>query len=119
VVQSLLESCSPEQHLLLTRHLEDPATLLELVGDKFGTFVAQACLAHLSKHPAALLAIVTGLQGKAGRLGCTQHGTFFLQRLVEVLGGEVGPAYLLHEDILGSLSMLIVSEVSPPFLSFL
>ena len=112
MVQSLLEFSSPEHQRLLTRQLEDPATLLDLVGDQSGTFVAQACLAHLAKQPAALLAIVISLQGKTGELGCTQHGTFFLQKLVEVLGGEAGPAYLLHEDILASTSVLVFSEVT-------
>ena len=45
-------------------------------------------------------------------MGCTQHGTFFLQKLVEVLGGKTGPAYLLHEDILINISTLVMSEVS-------
>ena len=112
VVQSLMEFCSSEQHRLVTGQLEDPSTLLSLVCDQCGTWVAQACLARLSNQPPTLLAIVTSLQGKTGQVGCTQQGTFFLQKLVEVLGGEAGPAYLLHEDILINISTLIISEVS-------
>ena len=112
VVQSLIENLSSEQCRLLTQQLEDPSTLLYLVSDQCGTFVAQTCLTRLSKQPAALLVIVTSLQGKVGELGCTQHGTFFLQKLVEVLGGKTGPAYLLHEDILLNISTLVMSEVS-------
>ena len=112
MVQSLIENLSSEQCRLLTQQLEDPSTLLCLVSDQSGTFVAQACLTRLSKQPGALLVIVTSLQGKAGELGCTQHGTFFLQKLVEVLGGKTGPAYLLHEDILINISTLVMNEVS-------
>ena len=56
--------------------------------------------------------MVTALLGRTGQLGCTQQGTFFLQRLVEGVGGEVGAALLLHEDILDSVGMLAVSEVT-------
>ena len=46
---------------------------------RFGTFVAQACLGHLAANSRALMKIVAGLQGGAGVMGATQHGTFFLQ----------------------------------------
>jgi len=72
--------------------------------------VAQACLARLTDQSPALHSIVTSLQGKAGQLGSTQQGTFFLQKLVEVLGGETGPAYLLQEDILVNIGTLCMSE---------
>ena len=53
------------------------------------------------------------LKGKTGELGCTPHGTFFLQRLVEVVGeGGKGVAILLHEDVLASIGGLAFSEVS-------
>merc|ERR1712080_372620 len=78
--------------------------------DQSGTFVAQACLARLTDQSPALHSIVTSLQGKAGQLGSTQQGTFFLQKLVEVLGGETGPAYLLQEDILVNIGTLCMSE---------
>jgi hypothetical protein len=56
--------------------------------------------------------MVTALRGRAGALGCTQHGTFFLQRLVEVLvAGEGVACSLLQEDILASIGSLVISEV--------
>ena len=106
----MIEFCSPDQRNILTRSLEDPVALLELVDDRNGTFVAQACLGHLHQ-PATLLTIVTSLHGKVGHLGCTQHGTFFLQRLVEVLGPGTEAAMLLHEDILANINILVISEV--------
>ena len=54
--------------------------------------------------------MVTVLKGQAGALGCTQHGTFFLQRLV-VLGAEGAACSLLQEDILASIGSLVISEV--------
>jgi hypothetical protein len=111
VVQALLQSGSPEQRRQLARQLEEPVTLLLLVGDRSGTFVAQACLGHLARDKAALVGMVTALKGQAGALGCTQHGTSFLQRLVEVLGAEGAACSLLQEDILASIGSLVISEV--------
>ena len=102
--------------------------------------MAQACLGHMAANSRALMKIVAGLQGRAGVMGATQHGTFFLQvserlllasparlvttgsswpflhallqRLVEVVGsGLEGAACILHEDVLGSVATLAVSEV--------
>jgi hypothetical protein len=112
VVQALLERGSPEQRRQLARQLEEPATLRQLVGDRSGTFVAQACLGNIASDKAALVGLVTALQGRAGALGCTQHGTFFLQRLVEVLGSAKGAVCVLHEDILASIGSLVTCEVS-------
>ena len=107
-----MEHGSPEQRRQLARQLEDPATLLQLVGDRSGTFVAQACLGNIAMDKAALVGLVTALQGRAGALGCTQHGTFFLQRLVEVLGAAEGAACVMHEDILANIGSLVTCEVS-------
>ena len=41
--------------------------------------MAQACLGHMAANSRALMKIVAGLQGRAGVMGATQHGTFFLQ----------------------------------------
>merc|ERR1719319_115616 len=99
VVQALLEYTTGEQRQQLVRLLGVPATILLLATDRFGTYVAQAGLGHLAANAPALLAIVRALKGKTGQLGCTPHGTFFLQRLVEVVGeGGKGVAILLHED---------------------
>ena len=89
--------------------------------------MAQACLGHMAANSRALMKIVAGLQGRAAVMGATQHGTFFLQvsyrlllaslhallqRLVEVVGaGLEGAACILHEDVLGSVATLAVSEV--------
>ena len=107
----MLDRSSPEQCRCITGLLEDPSTLLELVENRNGTFVAQACLSHLAPHPASLLAMVIAVQGKTGQLGCTQEGTFFLQRLVEVLGQSKGVAFLLQEDILTNIDLLATNEV--------
>ena len=115
MVQALLEFSSPEQRRQLARHLEDPVTLRHLVGDKFGTFVAQACLGHMSPEPSAPRKIVKALRGRVGLLGSSQQGTFFLQRLLEVLEGlenaEMATCYL-HEEVLCSIDVLAFSEVT-------
>ena len=114
MVQTLIEFCSPEQRGQLAQHLEDPATLRHLVGDKFGTFVAQACLGHVSPESSAPRRMVKALRGRVGLLGCSQHGTFFLQRLIELLSSrenaEMASCYL-HEEVLSSIDVLALSEV--------
>ena len=54
--------------------LHHPVTL---ASDRHKTYVAHACLPHLTTNPTALLALVTSLQGNTASLR-----TFFLQMLV-------------------------------------
>jgi len=113
VVQSMLEFSSPDQQRSITSLLCNTKTLLTLASDRHGTYVAQACLPHLTPNPTALLALVTSVQGYTAMLGQHQCGTFFLQRLVGVLSTHYpgsGAACLLQEDILASLSQLVITE---------
>merc|ERR1719318_2437237 len=109
VVQSMLEFSSPDQQRSITSLLCNTKTILTLASDRHGTYVAQACLPHLTPIPTALLALVTSVQGYTAMLGQHQCGTFFLQRLVGVLSTHYsgsGAACMLQEDILASLSQL-------------
>merc|ERR1719318_2480996 len=113
VVQSLLEFSSPDQQRSITSLLCNTKTLLTLASDRHGTYVAQACLPHLTPNPTALLVLVTSVQGYTAMLGQHQCGTFFLQRLVGVLSTHYpgsGAACMLQEDILASMSQLVITE---------
>ena len=109
----MLEFSSPDQQRSITSLLCNTKTILALASDRHGTYVAQACLPHLTPNPTALLSLVNSLLGYTAMLGQHQCGTFFLQRLVGVLSTHYpgsGAACLLQEDILASLSQLVVTE---------
>jgi len=113
VVQSLLEFSSPDQQRTITSLLCNTKTLLTLAADRHGTYVAQACLPHLTPSPTALLDLVNCLLDHTAMLGQHQCGTFFLQRLVGVLSTHYpgsAAACLLQEDILSNLSQLVITE---------
>merc|ERR1719508_236231 len=113
VVQSMLEFSSPDQRRSITSLICNTKTLLTLAGDHHGTYVAQACLPHLTPSPTSLLALVNSILGYTATLGQHQCGTFFMQRLVGVLTTHYpgsGAACLLQEEILASLPQLVTSE---------
>ena len=98
VIQALLKSnCSNNQLGQLTCHLVDePASLITLAMDKFGTFVAQESLNHMVKTPGAVLGVVKAILGKMSQLGSNLHASFFLQKLLDVTRGEAS-TFLLRE----------------------
>jgi len=113
VVQTLLEFSSPEQQRSLTNLLCTGKTLLTLAMDRHGTYVAQACLSHLTPHTTDLLSLVNAVLGNSVKLGQHQCGTFFLQRLVGILcthypGSAV--TCLLLEDILANMAQVVTTE---------
>jgi len=111
VIQALLKS-NGNCHQLdqLTCHLEEePASLIKLAMDKFGTFVAQESLNHMVKTPGAVLGVVKAIQGKMSLLGSNLHASFFLQKLLAVARGEASN-FLLQEEILANIRLLAFSE---------
>jgi len=113
VVQSLLEFSSPDQQSLMTSLLCTSKTLLTLVTDRHGTYVAQACLPHITPSPSTLMALVNALLGHTAMLGKHQCGTFFLQRLVGILSTHYpgsATSCLLQEDILANMTQLVITE---------
>ena len=112
VIQALLKSNGNcHQFDQLTCHLEEePASLIKLAMDKFGTFVAQESLNHMVKTPGAVLGVVKATQGKMNRLGSNLHASFFLQKLLAVARGEASIC-LLQEEILANIRLLAFSEV--------
>jgi len=113
VVQTLLEFCSPEQQRSLTNLLCAGKTLLTLATDRNGTYVAQACLSHLTPHTTDLLSLVNAVLGNTVKLGQHQCGTFFLQRLVGILSTHYpGSAVtsFLQEDILANIAQVVTTE---------
>merc|ERR1719369_1414649 len=113
VVQSLLEFSSLEQQSLMTSLLCTSKTLLTLVTDRHGTYVAQACLPHITPSPDILMALVNALLGHTAMLGKHQCGTFFLQRLVGILSTHYpgsATTCLLQEDILANITQLVITE---------
>ena len=105
----MLEYSSPDQQRSITRLLCSTKNLLTLASDRLSICVAQACLPHLTPNPTTLLALVN----YTAMLGQHQYGIFFLQRLVGVLSTHYpgsGAACLLQEDILASLSQLVITE---------
>merc|ERR1719234_2767993 len=99
VIQVLLKSnCSSNQLDQLPCHLRDePASLIRLAMDKFGTFVAQESLNHMSKIPGAVLGVVKAIRGKMSQLGSNLHASFFLQKLLDGAWGEAS-TFLLQEE---------------------
>ena len=112
VIQALLKSNGNcHQFDQLTCHLEEePASLIKLAMDKFGTFVAQESLNHMVKTPGAVLGVVKAIRGKMNRLGSNLHASFFLQKLLAVARGEASNC-LLQEEILANIRLLAFSEV--------
>ena len=113
VVQSLLEFSSPDQQRAITSLLCTSNTLLTLAADRHGTYVAQACLPHLTPSPTALLALVNAVLGHTTMLGQHECGTFFLQRLVGILSTHYpgsAATCLLQEDMLASLAQLVITQ---------
>ena len=113
VVQSLLEFSSPDQQRSMTSLLCTSKTLLTLVTDRHGTYVAQACLPHITPSPSTLMTMVNALLGNTVMLGKHQCGTFFLQRLVGILCTHYpgsATTCLLQEDILANIAQLIITE---------
>merc|ERR1719495_1902503 len=110
VIQVLLKSyCNRVQLDQLTSHLrEEPATLTKLAMDKFGTFVAQECLPYVVESSAAL-ALVRAIKETMGQLGSNLHGSFFLQKFLEVASGK-GTYYILQEEILANIRLLVFTE---------
>ena len=112
VVQALLKSNGNGHQLhQLTCHLEEePASLIKLAMDKFGTFVAQESLNHMVQTPGAVLEVVKAIRGKMNQLGSNLHASFFLQKLLAVAKGEAS-TFLLQEEILANIHSLAFSEV--------
>merc|ERR1719289_113869 len=113
VVQSLLEFSSPDQQSFMTSLLCNSKTLLTLVTDRHGTYVAQACLPHITPSPSTLVNVVNALLGHTAMLGKHQCGTFFLQRLVGILSTHYpgsATTCLLQEDILANMAQLVITE---------
>ena len=94
----------------LTSHLrEEPAALINLAMDKFGTFVAQESLPHVVESSAVLL-LVKAIKERMCQLGSNLHGSFFLQKLLEVASGK-GTFFILQEEILVNIRLLVFTEV--------
>jgi len=110
VIQVLLKSnCSRDQLHQLTSHLrEEPATLIKLTMDKFGTFVAQESLPYVVESP-QVLTVVKAIGERMGQLGSNLHASFFLQKFLEVASGK-GIYYILQEEILANIRLLAFSE---------
>ena len=112
MIQALLKSNGNGHQLhQLTCHLEEePASLIKLAMDKFGTFVAQESLNHMVQTPGAVLEVVKAIRGKMNQLGSNLHASFFLQKLLAVAKGEAS-TFLLQEEILANIRSLAFSEV--------
>ena len=118
---ALLEFSSPEQQRSLTNLLCAGKTLLTLATDRNGTYVAQACLSHLTPHTTDLLSLVNAVLGNSVKLGQHQCGTFFLQRLVGILcthypGSAV--TCLLLEDILANMAQVVTTEPGSRYVEY-
>jgi len=110
VIQVLLKSnCNRVQLDQLTSHLrEEPAALIKLAMDKFGTFVAQESLPHVVES-SVVLSLVKAIKERMGQLGSNLHGSFFLQKFLEVVSGK-GTYYILQEEILANTRLLVFTE---------
>jgi len=110
VIQVLLKSnCNRVQLDQLTSHLrEEPAALIKLAMDKFGTFVAQEGLPHVVES-SAVLSLVKAITERMGQLGSNLHGSFFLQKFLEVASGKA-TFFILQEEILANIRLLVFTE---------
>ena len=113
VVQTLLEYSDREQQRRLSWLLCQPGTLVTLAGDKHGTYVAQAMLPHMATQSDCLLKLVSALLGNSARLGSTQSGSYFMQRLLGLLSTHYpasGAELVLQDELAGSLAQLGTTE---------
>ena len=111
IIQVLLKSnCNRVQlDQLTSRPREEPAALIKLAMDKFGTYVAQESLPHVVEST-AVLSLVKTIRESIGQLGSNLHGSFFLQKFLEVASGK-GTYFILQEEILANIRLLVFTEV--------
>ena len=86
---------------------------LVLATDRYGTYVAQACLPHMIDQLSALCTLVTSLLGQVSVIGMTQSGSYFLQRLAGILAAhhkDSDITAVLVEEVLANMSQLITVE---------
>ena len=58
----------------------------------------------------AVLLLVKAIKERMCQLGSNLHGSFFLQKFLEVASGK-GTYYILQEEILANIRLLAFSEV--------
>merc|ERR1719186_1980958 len=104
VVETAITILGPEQREFFILELENKVTLLSLLKNKYGTFVAQACVPHLL--PRTVTALVNSLLGHVVELGCNYFATFFIQQFL-AKWGQSTTLNLLAEDILCHLRPMV------------
>jgi len=100
VVQKAL-TISPNP-LMMVIQLENYRDLMTMLRSPHGTHVAQACLPLLP--PRTYTFIINAVRGQVVDLGSDQHGTYFLQKMVDI-GASLG------EGIDGNNTSIIVMEI--------
>merc|ERR1740139_1192726 len=85
VVQKAL-TVSPNPQMMVIQ-LENYRDLMSMLHSAHGTYVAQACLPFLP--PRTKTFIILAVRGQVVDLGRNQHGTYFLQKMVN-LGSSHG-----------------------------
>ena len=71
--------------------------------------MAQESLPHVVESSAVLL-LVKAIRETMGQLGSNLHGSFFLQKFLEVASGK-GTFFILQEEILANIRLLVFTEV--------
>ena len=120
VVQTLLNSCALKKNRVYEM-FTNANTALVLSTDRYGTYVAQACLSHMIGDLSALCTLVTSLLGHMSVIGKTQSGSYFLQRLADILithykDSDVTGVFV--EEVLTNMSQLIAVECGSRYILF-
>jgi len=118
VVQYYIEHSNDTHQMELCSLLCKKPTLLSLVCDSHGTYVAQSFLPYCCKFPNNLNNLLSSVLGSTREIGTNQHGTYFLQGLVCFLNEcpEFVGVHLFHEDVFNNFNSLVTTEPGSRFL---
>jgi len=97
VVKAAINHLGLEEREELLLELENKTMLLSLLKNKYGTFVAQACVPYLQTRTVTYL--VNNLLGHVVELSCHPSATYFIQQFL-AQWGQSSILDMLEEDIL-------------------
>jgi len=104
VVKAAINHLGLEEREELLLELENKTMLLSLLKNKYGTFVAQACVPYLQARTVTYL--VNNLLGHVVELSCHPSATFFIQQFLSQWG-QSSILDMIEEDILRHMRDLI------------
>jgi len=104
VVKTAINHLGLEERDALILELENKTMLLSLLKNKYGTFVAQACVPYF--QPRTVTYLVNNLLGHVVELSCHPSATFFIQQFL-AQWGQSSILDMFEEDILRHMPDLV------------